>query len=172
MKQRGTKEVEKRKSYNIDELHMFLQRAKAVNYSYLIRKFEKDAKLLRGEHNDVIFEERGFSLFDRYCLGNPFSGQEIVRFQNRPIWIMNYLGELVDKKSVLPNAVILELMKMALMAVYQAGGINGSIVFEKNGYRYLVENMTECSMYDGKGYIYQKDVLVYTYTYYGGIVSD
>ena len=51
---------------------------------------------LRPLSKDYHFEHSDFAYHDTYFGGRRFAGEEIVYFQNKPIWGMNYYGSPVS----------------------------------------------------------------------------
>jgi hypothetical protein len=159
-----------KRSYNLDEFFWFLQKAKVAKYSYYIQKYGRSGEFLKGEHEAMICKDRGFSFIDRFKMNDPLTGQEMVKYGEEPIFIMNHYGEKVGVCEELQNVHILELLKMGLMAMYQDWGINGIVMYKRDGFDFLIENMVEASMHSGKGKIFKNEELVYQYNYYGGVL--
>jgi Domain of unknown function (DUF5680) len=88
-------------TFALDKLHSFIVKAKANTYAG-----NGNASLSYRPHSyDLQFHEDDFSYLDSYFGGTDFLGQEVIYYQNEPIWAMNYYGrilepELISRKSM------------------------------------------------------------------------
>jgi hypothetical protein len=160
----------RRKSYDIDDFYWFLQKAKTMKYNYYIQVFGRDGEGMDGVRNSVIWQDQEYCFIDRFRMDHCMSGQELVRYGEEPIFIINYFGEKVGDAKNLKNAHILELLKLALIVVYENWGVNGFVTHEKDGYRYYIESMKESGMQNGKGHIEFEKECIYQYSFYGGLL--
>ncbi len=75
------------------ELPLFLTKAKkqahSLNAEYKVNEY--GAK-------EFLFKEGDFIYWNKKMGTNPFGGQEILFYQQKPIWILNYWGYFQDKK--------------------------------------------------------------------------
>lgn len=165
-------DVEQKKSYDLEHLYQFLQSAKSEQFNKLKQQCGVDSNLRTWAQEQQICEKGEFRLNESLRMGEPFSGQDVVTYQERPIWVMNYLGNALEENEKLEPDMILELLRMSLFAVCKVGGMNGWVYRERGSCLYMVCCYGGCSMYNGKGYVYKEGRKMYYFTYYGGTVSD
>ncbi len=159
------------KSYDMEHLYLFLQRAKSERFYKLEQQWL--GKTVNGDlQKQQTYERGGFQLTEDFTMRESFSWQDVVRYEKRPVWMMNYFGNALKEAGKIDPDMILELMRMSLYAVCKAGGLNGWMYRNKKGLLYMVRNYGGGNMYNGKGFVYQKEIRIYQFTYYGGIVSD
>ena len=75
---------------DLDELKDFIVRAKAATYV----GDGKPAESSREGSIDLVFNKGDFSYLDSYFGGSDFVGEEVVYYQNVPVWGMNYYGSI------------------------------------------------------------------------------
>lgn len=156
-------------NYEMEHLYLFLQTAKSEQLCRLRQQWGGEDAKTKGTQ---VYEKGSFQLTQYFSMEDLFIGQDVVRYQKRPVWMMNYFGNVLEEKERVGPEGILELMRMSLFAVCQVGGLNGWIYRKKEDCLYMVCSYGGSNMYNGKGYIYKENSKLYHYTYYGGIVSD
>lgn len=161
----------KREKYNINRLRDFIVKAKTQKYLYYMQA-EKNVCPEEIIHEKFTYSEEGFTMEDKYCRNLPFSGQEIVRFQNRPIWIMNYYGEKVVRDAVVQSEEVLNVNRLWILMFYQDGGVNGLLMQDIKDDRYIIENEGNYTMFNGKGALLRKHQSIYEITFHGGLVGE
>ena len=77
---------------SLDALEKFIVRAKAATYvgsgAYSLSH--------RPASHDLEFHEGPFAYLDSYFGGSDFIGEEVVYYNEQPVWAMNYYGRLVE----------------------------------------------------------------------------
>jgi len=71
-----------------EKLHTFIVRAKAATY---VGGGQHSPSCRPGSH-DLDYTEDDWSYLDSYFGGHDFLGEEVVFFDKRPVWAMNYYG--------------------------------------------------------------------------------
>ncbi len=164
--------MEQKKSYDLEHLYQFLQSAKSQQFYKLKQQCGVDNNFLTWAQEQQIYKKGEFCLKGSLRMGEPFSGQDVVTYQERPIWVVNYLGNALEENVIADLDMILELLRMSLFAICKVGGMNGWVYRKRGSYLYMVCCYGGCSMYNGKGYVYKEGKEIYHFTYYGGTVSD
>jgi hypothetical protein len=81
--------------YSPEQLNAFIVQAKAVTY---VGSGAKSLSYRPGSH-DLQFHEGAFSYLDSYFGGTDFIGQEVVYFNGKPVWVMNYYGRIPQSET-------------------------------------------------------------------------
>lgn len=84
-------------SYENNEVIEFLVSAKQKTYA-AGKSRNLDATSSRLHSTDLFYEEGNFKYLDTYIGGSHFSGEEVVWYQEKPIWAMNYSGRTLNDK--------------------------------------------------------------------------
>lgn len=163
------KDVEQER-YDLEHLYLFLQSAKNEQFLEMKQRWGERSRVRVRDR--LTYEGGGFRLIEEFSLGESLFAQDLVCYRERPVWMMNYYGKLLDEAERLESETVLELLRMTLYAVCKAGGLNGWMYRQQGGRRYTVYNYGGGNMYHGKGCVYKGEQKVYHYSYYGGIVSD
>jgi len=79
-----------------DQLNDFIVRAKAATY---VGSGRESSSSRPGSH-DLEFRERAFQYLDSYFGGADFIGEEVVYFEKKPVWAMNYYGRFLKPESI------------------------------------------------------------------------
>ena len=74
--------------FTLEDLTAFIVQAKAATY---VGGGTKSLSRRPGSH-DLEFHAGVFSYLDSYFGGTDFLGQEVVYYEARPVWVMNYCG--------------------------------------------------------------------------------
>lgn len=151
---------------NIDSFLNFLIDAKTHTYA---TKGEYNEIKLQDGTKELNFQKNNFKYRDRYFGFNPFSGEEIVWFWDRPLWSMNYYGVVTNKKF---SKEIYDFLKQALRKVEQKYPFRGPKKFVMSNFEYNNKSIGSVKYFNGKETIRFKGKLVYTLYYHGGLISE
>ena len=77
--------------FSLELLNAFIVRAKAATY---IGGGARSLSRRPGSH-DLEYHEGVLSYLDSYFGGSNFIGQEVVFFDNQPVWAMKYYGRVL-----------------------------------------------------------------------------
>lgn len=107
---------------------------------------------------------------DSYAQGFSGGGQEIVYFQGKPVWLMNYYGFLINFES---QRLIYEFLKEALRRRHPDFPVRGANLRDHlYNLRYEIDfDKKDIARFRGKEYIYQEETLAYECFFHGGIVT-
>jgi len=147
-------------------LAIFLAKAKKNTYA---RGGEGREKILADGAKEFSFKENLFYYRDRYYGYNPFAGQEVVFYQNKAIWVMNYYGRIVSKK-VSPKEIY-NFLKIALRKANEKKPFRGPSELTDNNFKYKNKAQGNLEEFKGLEKIYYKKDLIYQLDYQGGLVK-
>jgi hypothetical protein len=150
---------------NIEELCKFLVRAKANTYAS-----GKEGTVLSDGSKELIFEEGKFRYKDRYFGENPFIGEEVVFYQGKCVWGMNYFGCIVFSEDVSPKEVY-KFLREALKRLGEKKPFRGPDKYEENSFKYSDKVEGDVDRFNGIEKIFYEGIEVYTLSYHGGIVE-
>jgi hypothetical protein len=150
-----------------DELQAFIVKAKANSY---VGQGQKSLAYRPFSH-DLQFHEDPFAYLDSYFGGTDFLGQEVVYFEGKPVWAMNYYGrilnpDLIDAQKA--GKIIME----SLGKLYQAGRFLGGYENETPLGKYIDTNEGDVFSFKGLEWITVQNEKVYELVYHGGLVKD
>ena len=109
----------------------FLVKAKRHTYASPVNN---EVKLEDGSKR-LTFSEGFLVYIDTYYGFNPFIGQELVLLQNKPIWGMNYSGEIVSPN--LKSEEVYAFLKEALGQVSVTFPFRGPQQYQNRNFRIL-----------------------------------
>ena len=149
---------------NLKGLKKFLVQAKLSTYA---KSGEADEKVLPDGSKQFEYKEGNFKYLDRYKGYNSFFGKEVVSFQNKPVWEMNYRGEV--KKDVAAPKEVYQFLKKALQPVTIAKPFRGPSHFASGRFDYVNQVKGDINKFQGTEIIKKDDQKVYHLDYYGGL---
>lgn len=150
------------RTINLDKLEKFITEARENTYATDLKSIENPR--LSGSIQ-LEYQKADYFYQDIYFTGSKiFIGQEIVYYNNRPIWAMNYLGSAVEKD-------ILAFLKESLLKLSQECRLGKKCQFEKRELEYQDEGQGSLEYFSGKEQVFQKNKDVYSLTYQGGLIS-
>lgn len=148
------------------QLEEFIVRAKAATY---VGDGDKAQPSRIGSH-DLKFQDGRFAYIDSYFGGTDFIGQEVVYYDNQPIWAMNYYGRIIDPEKI--NAAEAgQIIKASLSALYQEGRFLGGFEYTYEGSTYTDTNQGDVHSFTGQEWISRNGEMVYELVYHGGLVK-
>lgn len=147
----------------MEELVQFLIEAKLKTYASGL-----EGKRLEDGSKELIYENGELRYRDKYFGFNPFIGQEIVFLEGKPIWGMNYRGEVVS--DLVAAESIYEFLRRALSKIPEDKPFRGPHLFKEDDFEY--ENEVEGTIEKFKGIekIFFKGRVVYVAFYHGGFL--
>src|SRR4030042_6187558 len=110
--------------FTLEDLNGFVVHAKAATY---VGGGTRSLSYRPGSHY-LQFHEGGFSYLDSYFGGADFIGQEVVYFEGRPVWAMNYYGRSLEPSRIAAWEAG-QVIKESLSALYQQGRFLGSFEY-------------------------------------------
>jgi hypothetical protein len=146
-------------------LQAFIVRAKAATY---VGAGDESPSSRPGSH-DLRFADGLFAYLDSYVGGSDFLGQEIVTFDGKPAWAMNYYGYLL-RPDIVDAARAGAVIKEALSALYREGRFLGGHVYTVGEDVYTDTNAGDVTRFTGTEWITRRGERVYQLAYDGGLV--
>lgn len=154
-------------SFTIDQLTAFIVRAKAVSYV----GSGAPAQASRPGSHDLQFREGDFAYLDSYFGGSDFIGEEVVYYQERPVWAMNYYGRIIEP-TLITGAETGQVIKASLSKMYLQGRFLGGFEYTLADDTYTDTNTGDVQSFTGLEWIVRRKVKVYELVYHGGLILD
>jgi hypothetical protein len=152
---------------SLDHLQAFIVRAKAATY---IGGGPACASCRPGSH-DLRYDEGAFAYLDSYFGGADFVGEEVVYFEGRPVWAMNYYGRLLDPSRI-TAAEVGQVLRESLSALYREGRFLGGWEYATARGPYADANDGDLTSFTGREWITCGSVTAYELVYHGGLIKD
>jgi hypothetical protein len=115
---------------------------------------------------DLEYREGEFYYLDSYFGGNRFSGEEVVYFQNKPVWAMNYTGRTLDSR------FSGDFLKSALLKGTEELPYRGPELYREGMYTYRLKTEGCFEWFSGYETILIGDTVVYECYFHGGTIED
>ena len=152
---------------SLDQLQNFIVLAKAATY---VGGGDKSLSRRPGSH-DLEFHQGAFAYLDSYFGGADFIGQEVVYFEGRPVWAMNYYGRILEPALIAATEAG-QIIKESLSALYQQGRFLGGFEHATDKGAYTDTNEGDATSFTGREWITRGDVKVYELVYHGGLIEE
>jgi hypothetical protein len=152
--------------FSLQELNHFIVKAKAATY---VGDGEKAKSCRQGSH-DLKFQEGPFSYLDSYFGGTDFIGQEVVYYENEPVWAMNYYGRIIEPEKITP-AEAGQVIKESLSRMYKEGRFLGGFEHQTRNSTYTDTSQGGLESFTGVEWITRENVRVYELLYHGGLIK-
>jgi hypothetical protein len=151
----------------IDELNAFIVRAKAATY---VGGGRASAACRPGSH-DLQFREGAFHYLDSYFGGADFIGEEVVYYEEKPVWAMNYYGRILRPERISGEETG-RMIKKSLTRLYQEERFLGGFIFTDGEDTYHDTNEGGVNSFSGREWIEREGVRVYELVYHGGMIKE
>jgi hypothetical protein len=152
---------------DLKALHQFIVKAKAATY---VGSGQKAEACRLGSH-DLRFQDGPFAYLDSYFGGSDFIGEEVVYFQDQPVWAMNYYGRILNPH-LISAAEAGQVIKESLSKMYQEGRFLGGFEYETGDKKYTDTSQGGVESFTGKEWITRNGDRVYELVYHGGLIKD
>ena len=141
---------------DLEFLAQFLVNAKLNTYA---KSGEEGETILPDGRKQFEFSAGDFRYLDIYSGFNPFTGQEVVSYQSRPVWQMSYKGEVTDKNQDAKQ--VYHFLKKVLSQITTNKPFRGPEKFMENNFKYINEVKGDIKKFQGTEMIYLNDQEVY-----------
>ncbi len=148
------------------QLYQFIVEAKAN--SYVGRAPHGESSRL-GSH-DIVYGNGRFSYRDSYFGGTDFLGQEVVYFDDEPVWAMNYYGKILEPE-LYDGEKAGQVILASLGQLYLSGHFLGSSVNHTELGIYHDTNQGDVASFNGYEWIEFANRQVYGLHYHGGLIK-
>jgi hypothetical protein len=153
--------------FDLEELNAFIVRAKAATY---VGDGEHVAPCRSGSH-DLRFSDGKWEYHDSYFGGSDFIGEEVVYFDGRPVWAMNYYGRIL-RDDLLTAAQAGQMIKASLSRMYNESRFLGGFEHMENDLTYVDTNEGNTDSFQGREFIRGAQEIAYELVYHGGLIRD
>ena len=153
--------------FPLEQLNAFIVRAKTATY---VGGGAKSPSHRPGSH-DLQFHEGAFSYLDSYFGGTDFLGQEVVYYEGKAVWAMNYYGRILEP-SMITAAEAGQIIQESLSKMYQEGRFLGGFEHTTENGTYVDASEGDVASFTGKEWIVRDDINVYELAYHGGLVKE
>ena len=154
-------------AFTIEQLTAFIVRAKAATY---VGSGAPGPACRPGSH-DLQFRDGDFAYLDSYFGGSDFIGEEVVYYEERPVWAMNYYGHIIEP-TLITGAETGQIIKASLSQLYLQGRFLGGFEFTLAEDTYVDTNTGDAKSFTGLEWIVRGKVKVYELYYHGGLILD
>ena len=155
------------KKVDIEQLNEFIVRAKAGTY---VGDGEHTTPSRAGSH-DLRFEDGDWAYHDSYFGGTDFIGQEVVYWNAKAVWAMNYYGRILYDDQI-TAAEAGQMIKSSLSRMYRQGRFLGGFEHAENGLVYVDLSQGTVETFQGRETIRRGQLIVYELEYHGGLIRD
>jgi hypothetical protein len=149
----------------INQLNEFIVRAKAATYI----GNGKEINSCRPGSHDLEFREGTFHYLDSYFGGADFIGEEVVYFEDKPVWAMNYYGRILVPDSITGEETG-KMLKKSLSKLYQEHRFLGGFKNVEGRDVYFDSNEGNPDSFKGEEWIERDGMRVYELVYHGGLI--
>jgi hypothetical protein len=115
----------------LTRLNVFIVHAKSVAY---VGNGQPVPSCRPGSH-DLEFTDGEWTYLDSYFGGRDFIGEEVVYFNGKPVWAMNYYGRILREDLITP-AQAGQVIKASLSKMYLEGRFLGGFEFHLEDFIY------------------------------------
>jgi len=152
---------------DIDQLNAFIVRAKAATY---VGGGEPVTPCRLGSH-DLRFSADQWAYHDSYFGGSDFIGEEVVYFDGRPVWAMNYYGRIL-RDDLLTGVQAGQMIKDSLSRMYKTGRFLGGFEHVEANLTYVDTSEGRVDSFRGREFIRRANEIAYELVYHGGLIKD
>lgn len=151
----------------LKKLRAFLVRAKLATYAG-----GGEERVLDDGCKELLFEDGALRYRDRYYGFNPFVGEELVWWDDKRIWVMNYFGKIFPPPSLsaVSEKEVYRFLKNALRKVTEARPFRGPSYFQEDEFQYADDFVGGIDFFSGLERILHKGKERYHLYYHGGLL--
>ena len=146
-------------------LYDFIIRAKAATYV----GGGQHAPACRPGSHDLKFDDGDWAYLDSYFGGQDFIGEEVVYYQGKPVWAMNYYGHILRADPITP-AQAGQVIQASLSKMYSEGRFLGGFEYHHVGFTYIDASEGSVISFRGREYISFRGETAYELFYHGGLI--
>jgi hypothetical protein len=151
---------------NLEALNEFIIRAKAASY---IGSGEEIVSCRPASH-DLEFHAGDYRYLDSYFGGADFIGEEVVYFDGKPVWAMNYYYGRILVSQAITGAETGQILRKSLSQLYRQNRFLGGFEYAEGRDAYFDTNEGDVASFTGKEWIERDGVRVYELVYHGGLI--
>jgi hypothetical protein len=121
--------------------------------------------------HDLEYNNGLWSYRDSYFGSTDFVGQEVVWYDGKPVWAMNYYGRII-RDDIFNAEMGAMIIKKSLSKLYAENRFLGEFSNEINGFLYVDTNKGDFKNFIGKEVIKNNNIKVYELDYHGGLIRE
>ena len=142
----------------------------ASESTYASSEGKKLEKSSRPESEDYLYEDGNWKYLDSYVWNKDGGGEEIIYFKDKPVWVMNYYGYLIETKD---SKTVYSFLKEALSQKHPDLPVRGkNLEDEERSLRYnIIFEKKDIGNFIGKEMIFQNGKIVYECYIHGGFIK-
>jgi len=148
------------------KLREFLVIAKKATYA---ASGERGERRLKDGTKKFIFKKGLHTYRDHYFGSNPFIGQEIIFYNKKSIWGMNYSGRITT--SNIDSYEVYSFLKKALLKVTKQNPYRGPRIFPYGQWKYSCVIKGSVDDFSGQETIFRRGKKVYELFFHGGAID-
>jgi len=148
-------------------LEAFIVRAKSATY---VGSGAHSLSHRPGSH-DLEFHDSDYAYLDSYFGSADFIGEEVVYYQDRPAWAMNYYGRILQPGRI-TAAQAGQVIKESLTCLYREGRFLGGFEHVTGLGVYHDSNQGDFTSFTGREWITIEGETVYELHYHGGLIKE
>jgi len=147
------------------DIQKFLEEADKQGYA------NPDATVAVGYDGGHLIEyiDDAWHYRDLFYGGEPYAGQEVIYYQDKAVWAMQYRGWL--QKTERPSGHVYAFLRHALSAGSRSKTYRGPAKFTEDMFRYANSWSGGFENFEGQEQIYDGEQLIYQAKYMGGLVD-
>ena len=152
---------------DINELDAFIVKAKSSTY---VGDGEHTTSCRVGSH-DLRFISGEWAYLDSYFGGTDFIGEEVIYFDDKPVWAMNYYGRIL-RDDLITASQTGQMIKASLSLMYKEGRFLGGFQHTENQFTYEDASEGNVEHFHGREFIRYGQDIAYELVYHGGLIRD
>ncbi|MFH1174551.1 MAG: DUF5680 domain-containing protein [archaeon] len=152
------------------ELAAFLVEAKKATYAGNGTEVTPE----RPGFKELEYSQEKWNYRDSYVGFFSAPGQEVVRFQGKPVWIMSYSGGMrpLFNTNIVYAKEVFAFLKRCLLLIPEDSPFRGPKLHEEGDWKYTNNVQGDLSYFFGYESIFHQSELVFRQQYIGGAVRE
>jgi hypothetical protein len=129
----------------------------------------ENSKVFDEIFSERVFEQDGYVYMQRYFGTYPCVGGEVVFYEDRPIWAMNYYGEMIDRKISFKE--VYDFLGNAFAQVFDQFTCRGPRLYAAGRFVYVNHMDGGLERFKGKETVTLNGEKVFRLDYHGGLID-
>lgn len=129
----------------------------------------KEVKTSIEGFKELRFKKGDYEYIDLYTGFYTFPGISIIKYKNKPVWTMSYVGGMKPEEHKRAKETY-SFLKEALMRVTEEYPFRGPELFKKKTFKYSCKVRGNLEYFTGKEIIKQDNKEIYRVDFIGGLV--
>lgn len=129
-----------------------------------------NATRMPDDSTTITFQQGDWTFHDNFFGGRPYGGRVVIHYQQKPVWLMVYYGDVCSTK-LGPN-VVYDFLRLALQHAPKDKPHRGPSNFTRGELTYRNKLEGDIASYTGREVIVKNGQEIYWATYLGGLVDQ